>query len=209
MIGVVEHSNLGIRRLLRKIRYPGLLERDHLAMMIREATGAQNARDAVIGLLDDILRRYPPIYWTIIERVDLEGKATRTVAAELYLSYRTLHRYRSAAIATLADALERRFGAARNVPPAVSDEDDVPSLVRAGLEHLRQPSARSFDAAKRCFTRALELDESCVDAWTGLASCFEHQSAHLERDAIASLDASVRAFDRASQLRTAGSLREG
>ena len=207
----MEHSNLGIRRLLRKIRYPGLLDRDHVATMIRDATGAENARDAVIGLLDDVLRRYPPIYWTIIERVDLEGKPTRTVAAELYLSYRTLHRYRSAAIATLADALERRFGAARNAPPApaANDEHDVPSLVRAGFEHLRQPSVRSFDAAKRCFTRALELDENCVDAWTGLASCFEHESAHLERDAIASFDASVRAFDRASQLRTAGSPREG
>jgi hypothetical protein len=205
----VEHSNLGVRRLLRKIRYPGLLERDHLATMIREASGAHNARDAVIALLDDVLRRYPPIYWTIIERVDLEGKPTRVVAGELYLSYRTLHRYRSAAIATLADALERRFGGARGASPApANEEDDVSSLVRAGFEHLRQPSVRSFDAAKRCFTRALELDEDCVDAWTGLASCFEHQSAHLERDAIASFDASVRAFDRASQLRTAGSARE-
>ncbi|HEX3466388.1 MAG TPA: hypothetical protein VHS78_20245 [Candidatus Elarobacter sp.] len=200
----MEHSNLGVRRLLRKIRYPGLLERDHLATRIREVTGAASARDAVIGLLDDVLRRYPPIYWTIIECVDLDGKPTRTVASELYLSYRTLHRYRSAAIATLADALERRFGAARGTPPApAANEEDVPSLVRAGFEHLRQPSARAFDAAKRCFTRALELDESCVEAWTGLASCFEHQSAHLERDAIASFDASVRAFDRASQLRTA------
>ena len=85
----------------------------------------------------------------------------------------------------------------------------MPALVRTGFEHLRQPSARSFDAAKRCFTRALELDEGCVEAWTGLASCFEHQSAHLERDAIASFDASVRAFDRASQLRTAEGAREG
>ncbi|HTD35151.1 MAG TPA: hypothetical protein VK665_15915 [Candidatus Elarobacter sp.] len=207
----MEHSNLGVRRLLRKIRYPGLLERDHLATTIRDASGAPNARDAVIALLDDVLRRYPPIYWTIIERVDLEGKPTRTVAGELYLSYRTLHRYRSAAIATLADALERRFGAGRAAPPSppANESDDVPSLLRAGYDHLRQPSVRSFDAAKRCFTRALELDENCVEAWTGLASCYEHQSAHLERDAIASFDASVRAFDRASQLRTADSAREG
>jgi hypothetical protein len=112
----VEHSNLGVRRLLRKIRYPGLLERDHLATTIRDATGAESARDALIRLLDDVLRRYPPIYWTIIERIDVEGKPTRAVAGELYLSYRTLHRYRSAAIATVAEA-----------------------LVRAGLDHLRQP----------------------------------------------------------------------
>jgi hypothetical protein len=197
----VEHSNLGVRRLLRKLRFPELLERDPYAAMLRHAADGGTARDALIALLDEVLHRYPPVYRTIIERIDIEGSQAKSIAGELYLSYRTLHRYRTVAVGALAEALERRFGAARFAAAgARRDAADAGALVAEGFEHLRRSSLRSFDAASRCFTRALEIDERCPDAWIGLAVCHEHQAANSERDAAASSAAAVRARDRAAQL---------
>jgi hypothetical protein len=197
----VEHSNLGVRRLLRKLRFPELLERDPYAAMLRHASNGTTARDALIALLDEVLHRYPPVYRTIIERIDIDGAQAKSTAGELYLSYRTLHRYRTVAVAAIAEALERRFGAARLSVAAASDRGaDARALVSEGFEHLRRSSLRSFDAAGRCFSRALELDERCADAWIGLAVCHENQAAHSERDAAASSAAALRARERAAQL---------
>ncbi|MBV9438639.1 MAG: tetratricopeptide repeat protein [Candidatus Eremiobacteraeota bacterium] len=201
---LVEHSNLSVRRLLRKLRYPGDLERDHYAQAVRDAANSSSAHSALMELLDDVLRRYPPVYWAIIKRIDVDGESPKSVANALYLSYRTLHRYRSAAIAAVAEALERRFGMPREGPAASDTEAEgdvgVLALVGEGFNHLRRHSVRSFEAASRCFARALEIDERCADAWIGLASCHEHQAVYLERDAIASFDAAMRALDRAARL---------
>jgi hypothetical protein len=198
----VEHSNLGVRRLLRKLRFPELLERDPYAAMLRHAsTNGTSARDALVALLDEVLHRYPPVYRTIIERIDVDGAQAKAIAGELYLSYRTLHRYRTVAVAAIAEALERRFGAARLSAAAAGDRNaDARALVSEGFEHLRRSSLRSFDTASRCFSRALELDERCADAWIGLAICHENQAAHSERDAAASSAAAVRARERAAHL---------
>jgi hypothetical protein len=203
----VEHSNLGVRRLLRKLRFPELLERDPYAAMLRQASNVTTARDALIALLDEVLHRYPPVYRTIIERIDIDGAQAKSTAGELYLSYRTLHRYRTVAVAAIAEALERRFGAGRLSVAAASDRGaDARALVSEGFEHLRRNSLRSFDAAGRCFSRALELDDRCADAWVGVAICHENQAAHSERDAAASSAAAVRARERAAQL---AALRDG
>jgi tetratricopeptide (TPR) repeat protein len=196
----VEHSHLGVRRLLRKLRYPDLLERDHYALAVRDAVGGVTAREALTGLLDEVLHRYPPVYRTIIKRIDVDGEPARTVAGELYLSYRTLHRYRTTAIAAIAEALERRFGVAGSAADRFEAEAGVNALVAEGFRHLRRHSLRSMEAAGRCFTRALELDETCADAWIGLASCHEQQALSLERDAVASFDAAAHALDRAAKL---------
>jgi len=195
----VEHSHLGVRRLLRKLRFPDLLERDHYATAVRDAAGGGSAREALTELLDEVLHRYPPVFRTIIKRIDVDGEPARSVAGELYLSYRTLHRYRTTAIAAIADALERRFGVtAAGAGPL--EDDGVPALVAEGFTYLRRHSVRSIETASRCFTRALELDESSADAWIGLATCHEQQAVSLERDAAASFDAAAHALDRAARL---------
>jgi tetratricopeptide (TPR) repeat protein len=195
----VEHSHLGVRRLLRKLRFPDLLERDHYALAVRDAFGGSSAREALTELLEAVLHRYPPVYRTIIKRIDVDGEPARSVAGELYLSYRTLHRYRTTAIAAIAEALERRFGVT-GAAGSLQSEAGVTALVAEGFRYLRRHSLRSIEAAGRCFTRALEIDDSNADAWVGLATCHEQQAISLERDAAASFDAAVHALDRAAKL---------
>jgi hypothetical protein len=129
----MEHSNLGVRRLLRKLRYPGLLERDHYAATLRDIARSASARDALLALIHDALRGYPSEYWTIIKRIDADGEAAKAVADALYLSYRTLHRYRSAAIEAIAEVLERRLGPERTAIPRADGDADahLHALIRA------------------------------------------------------------------------------
>lgn len=114
VVGTMQHieiSSRDVRRLLRKLRSPSALERDAIAAKIRQALRRGSAHDAVLELVDDVLRHAPPIYRRILTRVDIEGAPASEVAAELDLSYRTLHRYRSTVVAAVADLLQRRLGA--------------------------------------------------------------------------------------------------
>src|ERR1700694_3317156 len=117
----MEHSHLGVRRVLRKPRHPGLLERDHYAARLRDATQRPSARDALVDLLEDVLRKHPPEYWTIIKRIDADGEPAKSVADALYLSHRTLHRYRTSAIAVIASELERTLRYAGQSPATMRD----------------------------------------------------------------------------------------
>ena len=77
-----------IRQMLRKLRTPGAIEDDELARALFSLTGAPSVRDAVLRVAERALRNFPPVYWTIVRRVDVEGEGSHEVADEIHLSER-------------------------------------------------------------------------------------------------------------------------
>lgn len=103
----MEWGDRRIRRLLRKLRTPGAIDGDDLGRALVRATGLGSAREAVLSVAERALRDFPPIYWTIVRRVDLEGESCDVVASQIHLSPRSFFRYRAAAVAGIAREVER------------------------------------------------------------------------------------------------------
>jgi tetratricopeptide (TPR) repeat protein len=154
------------RRLLRKVRVPGAIEGDPLARRLRANLRAASAAAAVSDLAERALRPFAPEYWTIVRRSDIEGECLKVLAAEMYLSLRTMCRMRRAAIEAvgraIGSALDRRAS-------STSGALDALRLVGVGRNHLARRSVRDLLRAERRFATAVALDERCVDGWLGLA----------------------------------------
>lgn len=98
-----------IRRLLRLLRHPHLLEREALALRLRAVLKAASGRDALLWIVDQTFgstedgRRFREI----VMRCDIQGQKSRLVAAAMGLSLRHFFRCRAEAISALALAAER------------------------------------------------------------------------------------------------------
>src|ERR1700681_1605296 len=115
----MEWGNRRVRQLLRKLRTPGAIQDDELARTLCRLTGAPSIRDAVLLLADRALHAYPPVYATIVRRVDVDGESSQAVADEIHLSQRSFFRYRGAAIAAVATEID---AIARAAPPNRSED---------------------------------------------------------------------------------------
>jgi hypothetical protein len=105
----LDRPDADVRRLLRLLRRPYLLEREPLALRARKALGTSSCRDAMLLLVD---RTFGDIRDTqrlreIILRCDVEGQKARQAAAGMHLSLRQFFRHRAEAIDALALFLER------------------------------------------------------------------------------------------------------
>jgi hypothetical protein len=105
----LDRSDADLRRLLRLLRRPHLLEREPLALRVRQALGTTTCRDALLSLVD---RTFGTIEDTrrlreIIVRCDIEGQKARQAAAGMHVSLRQFFRYRAEAIEALGLAVER------------------------------------------------------------------------------------------------------
>jgi hypothetical protein len=105
----LDRPDADVRRLLRLLRRPYLLEREPLALRARTALGTASCRDALLLLVD---RAFGDIRDTqrlreIILRCDVEGQKARGVAASMHLSLRQFFRHRAEAIDALALSFER------------------------------------------------------------------------------------------------------
>ncbi|MDQ6780398.1 MAG: hypothetical protein M3Z37_04490, partial [Candidatus Eremiobacteraeota bacterium] len=110
-----QRSDADVRKLLRLLRRPHLLERERLAILLRQAAGTATAREALLGVIDQIFgashegRRLHEI----IQRCDMRGEKGRAAAAAMSLSLRQFFRYRVEAIQALASAIATRIDAQR------------------------------------------------------------------------------------------------
>jgi hypothetical protein len=103
-------TNREIRLLLRLLRRPHALEREPLAIMLREATHADTAYKAVIVAIDSAFDAAIPsgrFLKEIIRRCDIDCQTTAAAAADMNLSVRQFFRYRTDAVEAIAHSVGR------------------------------------------------------------------------------------------------------
>jgi hypothetical protein len=103
-------TNREIRLLLRLLRRPHALEREPLAIMLREATHADSAHKAVILAVDSAFDSATPsgrMLKEIIRRCDVDCETTAAAAAGMNLSVRQFFRYRTDAVEAIAQSVGR------------------------------------------------------------------------------------------------------
>src|ERR1700736_3016027 len=187
-----------VRQLLRKLRMPGAIQDDELALTLCRLTGAGSVRDAVLLLAERALRVYPPVYWTIVRRVDVDGESSQAVADEIHLSERSFYRYRAAAIAAVAAEID---AVTRSAPPKRgSDDIDVLTLVARGRYLWKHRTSASLLRAGRYFERALEIDPTFARAHAGIADVHLLMGEYLIRDPIEAFHDARVAVERALAL---------
>jgi tetratricopeptide (TPR) repeat protein len=186
-----------VRQLLRKLRTPGAIQDDELARALCSLTGAPSVRDAVLLLAERALRGYPPVYWTIVRRVDVEGESSQSVAGEIHLSERSFFRYRAAAIAAVAAEIET---VTRSAPPRRTEDLDVLALVARGRYLWKHRTAAALQRAARYFDRALELDPTFARAYAGVADVHLLMGEYLIRDPIEAFHEAQIAVERAMEI---------
>ena len=105
----LDRPDSDVRRLLRLLRRPYMLEREPLALRARKALGTASCRDALLLLVDHAFGdiRDTQRLREIILRCDVEGQKARAAAAEMHLSLRQFFRHRAEAIEALALFFER------------------------------------------------------------------------------------------------------
>ncbi|MDP9107035.1 MAG: hypothetical protein M3N49_14025, partial [Candidatus Eremiobacteraeota bacterium] len=161
---------------------PGAIQDDELALTLCRLTGAGSVRDAVLLLAERALRVYPPVYWTIVRRVDVDGESSQAVADEIHLSERSFYRYRAAAIAAVAAEIA---AVTRSAPVKRMCEDlDVLTLVARGRYLWKHRTAASLLRAGRYFERALEIDPAFARAHAGIADVHLLLGEYLIRDPV-------------------------
>lgn len=135
----LDRPGADVRRLLRLLRRPYLLEGEPLALRARKALGTASCRDALLMLVDrtfgDI--RDTQRFREIVLRCDVEGQKAREAAAGMHLSVRQFFRYRAEAI----EALALSFG--RLDEPGPLDALRSPAPAYCAMCHRRiSPDAR-------------------------------------------------------------------
>jgi tetratricopeptide (TPR) repeat protein len=187
-----------VRQLLRKLRLPGAIQDDELAVTLCRLTGAVSVRDAVLVVAERALRVYPPVYWTIVRRVDVDGESSAAVAEEIHLSERSFYRYRAAAIAAVAAEID---AVTRSAPPKRSSDDlDVLALVARGRYLWKHRTSAALLRAARYFERALEIDPTFARAHAGIADVHLLMGEYLIRDPLEAFHDARTAVEQALEL---------
>jgi tetratricopeptide (TPR) repeat protein len=186
-----------VRQLLRKLRTPGAIQDDGLARALCSLTGSPSVRDAVLLLAERALRDFPPVYWTIVRRVDVEGESSHTVAAQIHVSERSFFRYRAAAIAAIAAEID---AVTRSAPPKRTEDLDVLALVARGRYLWKHRTTASLQRAARYFERALEIDPRVARAYAGIADVHLLMGEYLVRDPIEAFHDAHLAVERAMEI---------
>jgi hypothetical protein len=103
-------TNREIRLLLRLLRRPHALEREPLAIMLREALHVESTYKGVILAIDAAFDTSTPsgrLLKEIIRRCDIDCQTTAAAAADMHLSVRQFFRYRTDAVEAIAQSVGR------------------------------------------------------------------------------------------------------
>jgi hypothetical protein len=105
----LDQPSTAVRRLLRLLRRPHLLEREELAASLCRALQATSCRDAMVRLIDRTFANTPESQRLreSVVRCDVDGQKARAAAAGMHLSLRQFYRSRAEAIDALALSLAR------------------------------------------------------------------------------------------------------
>lgn len=159
-----ETVDVGVRRLLRRLRASGSIEDDDTARRLRAVVGARDLRSALTALVESALRDDDPRFQQIIVQSDIEGRPGKQIAAELHVSERTYYRLRSSALAGLQRSFDARLDASSS--PASSD---ALGWYGRGLRLGALRTRHSLVRALACFQATLRCDPHFVRAYAGIA----------------------------------------
>jgi tetratricopeptide (TPR) repeat protein len=189
---------LTTRRLLRNLGIPGAIQRDPVAVRLRDAVRTASAADAVRQTAEEALQPFGPSHWTIVRRADVDGESLTTLSRELYLSIRTLCRRRRAAIDAIGRAIETKLE--RGQAGVRVSSLDAARWIGAGRNHLARRSLAGLAAAERAFIAAATIDAASTDAWLGLATTCYALGTSLMRDPQEAFAAAESALLRCERL---------
>ncbi len=158
-------SHGSVRRVLRNVRRPAVLERDEIALELKRALRCEVARDAVLTLVERALKHEHRFCGEIVRRCDVDGETTAAVAAALHLSPRQFFRYRAHAMEAISVELAMVLTRTRTHRPA----DGAARAVVLGRLLLSRASQPDVASAMRHFERAAVIDPLCVEAYAGLS----------------------------------------
>ncbi|HEY4440396.1 MAG TPA: tetratricopeptide repeat protein [Candidatus Elarobacter sp.] len=183
------------RELLRKLRHPDYLERDALATALRCALGTATARDAVLAAIDGALTGPDDaLLRRIIVGVDLEGRPTKAIAAELHLSERHCFRHRAHALDAISSQIE--ILVRERARPSL----DALAAYARGRALWRRRTPETVRAAIDCFAEALRAAPSMAKAHCGIADARLIEAEYLFAEPRASFAAALVAVERALEL---------
>ncbi len=196
-------TNQEIRNLLRAMRRPHALERERLAVMLREAMGTRDARTAIQSIIERSFDTSSPadrLRLEIVRRCDVGGETTRAAAAALNLSVRQFFRIRAEAIACIAESVERELRRAPN------SENNLALLAqsieridpKAALDiYLRLPSKgdgeTAYNVVRSSIWAGIEVTPQQIDACEGpwrllaLAAVARHRVSRGDEDGALAL----------------------
>lgn len=158
-------SHGSVRRVLRNLRRPAMLERDEIALELKRALRCEVARDAVLMLVERALRHEHRFCAELVRRCDVDGETTAAVAGALHLSPRQFFRYRAHAMEAIGVELEATLTRTRSHRPSAGAARAV-VLGRLLLSRVAQADVSS---AMRHFERAVTIDPLCVEAYAGMS----------------------------------------
>ncbi|HXN09161.1 MAG TPA: hypothetical protein VN860_05830 [Candidatus Acidoferrales bacterium] len=174
-----------VRKMLRLLRKPHALGFERLAVLLREALGADDEAEALRKIIDGAFESSSPtdrVRRDIIRHCDIEGETTRQSAAALNVSMRQFFRYRAEAIEAITRAIER---ALRRPPDSQNQLLRLAGMVetidpKAALDiYRRVPRNGSGETAYNVVRTAVwagldvtqELINACEGPWRLLALC--------------------------------------
>jgi tetratricopeptide (TPR) repeat protein len=188
------------RRLLRRARHPAVLEREPDGIALRDATGTESVRDALLTCIERALAREDPRFAIIVRRCDLEGLPQKIVESELHVSPRQFARYRAAAMDAVGAEMLRVAEAASGAPrdPRAAEARRALDAAQYLVTRLHSPgdNVRAIGLVRS----ALRLDASLSDAWLVAATAHLQIAVSAGHDAGLAFARSLAALDRAAGL---------
>lgn len=200
-------TNLEVRKLLRLLRKPQALSLERLAVLLREAVGADDEAEALRGIIDRAFESSSPterLKLDIIRRCDIEGATTRQSARALNVSMRQFFRYRADAIEAIARSIEKEL---RRPPDSQRQLLRLAGMVetidpRAALDIYRRASQNgesAYNVVRTAVWAGLEVTQELIDAcegpWRLLALCAvaRHLVSHGKNEQAAVIRDDIRA----------------
>ena len=153
---------------MRKIRRPGALAQDPLAITLRDALRCATPHEALELTVNRALHGEDPRLAEIVRRCDFDGELTHNVARDLALSPRQFFRYRAAALRAIASRLERVWAGDHDLA-ATSGSAEARRAYAMGRYLLNRCEPGSVHGAIRRLQHAVQSDPSYVDAWVAVA----------------------------------------
>jgi hypothetical protein len=197
-----------IRRLLRLMRRPNALDREPLAIMLRESLRTNTSREAALKTIAsafDVETANGRLLREIVQRCDIAGDKSTAVAASLGVSVRQFFRYRNDAVEAVAQAVSRNLrqpdDASRKqlIMAAMVAEFDPRAALDLYVKAAPSPTEKTaFETARAAIwagVDATQYIDGCKGAWRLLALVTQARrllSVGLRRESEALVD-SIRA----------------
>lgn len=181
---------------MQKLRRPYALESDELGLRLKIALGTATAHDALLITIERALRGHDAAFKTIVQRCDVEGKVTRVVAAELFMSLRQFFRYRTMALEAIQTEVDRVLA---NSFVAISPSPQAAYAVSLGMYLISRCDRVDTFNSLAYFKDAVTADPRLPGGWIGLAKANAYLALQ-GKDGALRLAAARKALDVAREL---------